>query len=118
MLPANLLRRDVRRDGQHRHPAAVGVEQAVDQVQVARPATGCAHRQLPGQRGFRGGREPRGFLVPDMLPGDHAVPAQRIGEPVQRIARMPYTRRTPDALSVATITSATVVAISCSFLPR
>ena len=55
----------------------------------SRSAAGCAYRQLPGQRGFRGRREPRGFLVPHMLPGDRAVPAQRVGEPVQRVARDP-----------------------------
>jgi len=95
ILPADLRRRDVRRDGQYRRPAAVGVEQPVDRVQVARPAAGCAHRQFPGQRGLRGRREPRGFLVSHMFPGDRAVPAQRTGEPVERVARIPYTRRTP-----------------------
>ena len=82
-------RRDLRGDRQHRDPAAVGVEQAVDQVQVARPAAGRAHRQLPGQRRLRGRRERRGLLVPDVLPGDRAVPAQRVGEPVQGVPRDP-----------------------------
>ena len=44
---ADLLARDMRRDRQHRHPGAVGVEQAVDEMEVARPAAGGAHRQLP-----------------------------------------------------------------------
>ena len=89
VLPADLLGRDVRGDGQHRDPAAVGVEQAVDQVQVARSAAGRAHRQLPGQRRLRGRRERGRLLVPDVLPGDRAVPAHRVGEPVQRVPRDP-----------------------------
>ena len=48
------------------------------------------------------------------------VPSRRSASvnPFSESPGIPYTRRTPDALSVATITSATVVAISCSFLPR
>jgi len=76
-------------DRQHRDPAAVGVEQAVDQVQVARPAARRAHRQLAGQRGLARRRERRRLLVPHVLPGDPAVAAQRVGEPVQRVSRYP-----------------------------
>ena len=65
ILPADLGGRDVRGDRQHRHVAAVRVEQPADQVQVARPAA-CAHRQLPGQRRLGRCREPRGLLMPDM----------------------------------------------------
>ena len=89
VLPADLLGRDVRGDGQHRDPAAVGVEQAVDQVQVARSAAGRAHRQFPGQRRLGGRRERGRLLVPDVLPGDRAVAAHRVGEPVQRIPGNP-----------------------------
>jgi hypothetical protein len=89
VLAADLHGRDLRGDGQYRHPAAVGVEQAVDQVQVARPAAAGAYRQFPGQRRLGGRREPRGLLVPDMLPGDLAVAAQRVGEPVQGVPRDP-----------------------------
>ena len=83
---ADLLPRDLRGDRQHRYPAAVGVEQAVDQVQVAGPATARAHCHLPGQRRLGGGREPGGLLMSHVLPGDCPVAAQRIGEPVQRVA--------------------------------
>ena len=48
VVAADLLPRDVRGDGQYRNPAAVGVIQTVDQVQVARSATGGAHCQLAG----------------------------------------------------------------------
>jgi hypothetical protein len=61
---------DVRRDGQYRRPAAVGVEQPVDQVQVTRPAAGRVYRQFPGQRGFRGRREPGGVCHRNRRPSD------------------------------------------------
>jgi hypothetical protein len=44
----DLGRGNLRRDGQHRHPRALTIEQAIDQVQVARPAAPCADRELTG----------------------------------------------------------------------
>ena len=80
------------------------------------PAAARAHRQVTGQRRLRGRREPSGLLVPDVLPGDLAVAAQRVGEPVQRIPPAARTGpRTPDALSVETMTSITVAVILWSF---
>src|SRR6201989_2510167 len=98
VLPADLLGRDLRRDRQHRHIAAVGVEQPVDQVQVARPAAPGAHGQLPGHRRLGGGREPGGLLMPNVLPGDLAVPAQRIGKAVQRVPGDPVPPPAPRRL--------------------
>ena len=89
VIVADLYPRDVRRDRQHRYPAAVGVEQAVDQVQVAWPAAGRAYGQFTGHGRLPGGSEPRGLLVTHMLPGNSAVPAQRVGEPVQRVPGKP-----------------------------
>ena len=71
---ADLGARDVRGDRQHRHPAAVRVEQPVDQVQVARSAAARAHRELAGQRGLGGRRERRRLLVADVDPGDRRRP--------------------------------------------
>src|SRR6516164_13726 len=45
----DLVRRDVRRYGEYRHARAVAVEQAVDQVQIARPAAAGAERKLTSQ---------------------------------------------------------------------
>ena len=86
---ADLLARDVRRDRQHRDPAAVGVEQAVDEMQVPRAAAGGAYGQLPGHRRLAGGRERCRLLVTHVLPHDLTVAAQRVGEPVDRIPRQP-----------------------------
>ena len=47
------------------------------------------------------------------------VPSRRSASvnPFSESPGMPYTRRTPDAFSVATMTSATVVAMICSLIP-
>jgi hypothetical protein len=105
----------VRGDRRHRHPAAVRIEQAVDQVQISRPAASRADCQLTGQRGLACRRERRRLLVPGVLPADAVSTAERVGEPVSESPGIPYTRRTPDAFRVDTMTSATVVAIICSF---
>ena len=86
IVDADLAARDVCRDRQHRHAAAMAVEQAVDQMQVARPAAAGADRQLAGQMrlGTRG--KGTGLLVPHVDPVDGSQAPQRIGEAVQRIA--------------------------------
>ena len=86
---ADLLARDVRRDRQHGDPAAVRVEQAVDEMQVPGTTTGGAYGQLPGHRRLAGGRERRCLLVAHVLPYHLTVATQRVGEPVDRIARQP-----------------------------
>jgi len=77
-------------DRQHRHAAALAVEQPVDQVKVAGAAAACAHGQLAGHVGLGAGSEGRAFLVPHVNPLDLAVDValhapQRIGEAVERI---------------------------------
>jgi len=53
-----------------RHAAALAVEQAVDQVEVARPAASGADRELAGEMGFGAGGEGRGLLVAHVDPVD------------------------------------------------
>ena len=89
VAPTDLRARDVRRDREHRHPAAVRVEQSVDQMQVPRAATRGAHREPAGHRRLAGGSERRPFLVTNVLPGHRAVTAKGVGEPVDRISRQP-----------------------------
>ena len=48
VINADFAARDMRCQGQHWHTAAMGVEQAVDQMQVAGAATAGAHGQLAG----------------------------------------------------------------------
>jgi hypothetical protein len=95
ILRADFLPWDVRGDSQHRHPAPVRVIQAVDQVQVARPAAGRAHRQLAGHSRLASCGEGRALLVPHVQPGDTSVAAQCVGEPIQRVTWNPV--NPPDA---------------------
>ena len=86
VLRADLGARDVRGDRQHRHPAALRVEETVDQMQVARAAAACADRQLSGQRGIGGRRERGRLLVTDVLPSDFTGAPDRVGEAVEAVA--------------------------------
>jgi hypothetical protein len=81
----DLLARDLGRDGDHRHAAAVAVVQAVDEVQVARPAAPGARGQFAGQVGFGPRRERGRLLVPDVDPADVLALADRVGDPVQGV---------------------------------
>ena len=82
---ADLLRRDVRGDREHRGAGALRVEQAVDQVEVARTARAHADRELIRELGLGGGGEGRGLLVPGVHPLDAAVGAQGLGQPVEGV---------------------------------
>jgi hypothetical protein len=83
---ADLGRRYLRGDGEHRHSRAVTVEQAVDQVQIAGPAAAGADGELTGQMRFRASREGRDLLVPNVDPVDLALSPERVGEAVEAIA--------------------------------
>lgn len=98
----------MRGDGKHRLPAAVAIEQPIDQMQIARPTTTGAHRQLAGHRGFGPGGECRHLFVAHMHPFDALHLAQRIGQPVETIAGHPQIRSTPALSSVSAMNRATV----------
>ena len=83
---ADLGRGYLRGDGQHRHPRAVAVEQAVDEMQVAGSAASGTHREFTCQMRLGTGREGGDFFVPDMDPLDLALAAQRFGQPIQAVA--------------------------------
>ncbi len=83
---ADLRGRDLRGDRQHGDAAAMRVEQAVDQMQIAGAAGARAHRKAPGHLGFAGGGEGGDLLVADMDPFDGAAAAQRLGQGIQAVA--------------------------------
>src|SRR5262249_53976964 len=78
--------RDVGGDREHRHAAAMAVEQAVDEMQVAGPAAAGTDGEFAREVRLGAGGEGRGLLVAQMHPRDLLLLAQRIGETVQRIA--------------------------------
>ena len=62
----------MRGDRQHRHAAALAVEQAVDQMQVARTAAAGANRQLARQMRLGAGREGGALLMAHVDPLDRS----------------------------------------------
>jgi len=58
-------------------------------VQITRAAAPGANGELPRQMRLRARRERRDFLVPNMHPLDLALPAKRVGQPVQTVADNP-----------------------------
>ena len=70
---ADLHAGQVRGDGQHRGARAVGVIEAVHQVQVPGAAGSGAHRQFTCQLRLGTGREGSRLLVSDMDPVNAAI---------------------------------------------
>jgi len=83
---ADLRRRDLRRNRKHGHARAVAVEEAVDEVQVARPATARANSEFARQMRLGASRKGSDLLVPDMDPLDFALSSQSVGEAIETIA--------------------------------
>ena len=73
-------------DREHRRSAAMGIEQAIDEVEVARPAGARAYRQPPGGLRLAGGGKGGDLLVPDVHPTDRLALAQRFRQAVQAVA--------------------------------
>lgn len=86
VVEADLARRDVGGDRQNRRAGAVGVEQAVDEVEVARSAGAGTDREFAGHLRLTRGGEGGDLLVADMHPVDHAAAANRFRDPVQAVA--------------------------------
>ena len=93
VIQANLRGRNLRGNRQHRHMVAMAVEQPIDQMQVTRPATAGAHRQLAGGRRFGTGSEGGDLLVAHMHPLDAVHAAQGVGQAIEAVAGEP-----PDTL--------------------
>ena len=64
----------------------MAVEEAVDEVQIAGPATVSANGELTRQMRLGAGREGRDLLVPDVDPLDFALSPQGVGEAIETIA--------------------------------
>ena len=78
--------RNLRCDRKHRDTAAMTIVKSVDQMEIARPATSRAHREIPGQLRFRAGRKRRRLFMPHRHPLQIFPRPDRIGDAVQRIA--------------------------------
>src|SRR5262249_43627034 len=83
---SDFRRGDLGCDGQHRQARAVAVEQAIDEMQVARSAAAGADRELTREMGLATGGKRGDLLLPDVNPSDLALAAQRVGQPVEAVA--------------------------------
>src|SRR5580693_36021 len=87
--------RDLSRDGEYRHTAAITVEQPVNKVKVPGAATAGTYGQSVGQVRLGACRKRSDFFMPDVDPFDALMGAYGIGERVQGISG--YTIHTADA---------------------
>src|SRR5882724_7860356 len=76
---------NLRRDRKHRRTAAVRIEQAVDEMEIAGTARSRTYRKFAGDLRFTRRRESRDLFMPDVNPVDRPALAQRVGQAVQAI---------------------------------
>jgi hypothetical protein len=63
---SNLVTRNLSRDREHWHSVAMTIEQAVDEVKIARSAAACTDGDLSGKMGLRTGGKCSDLFVPHM----------------------------------------------------
>ena len=86
IVGADLGRGDLRRDRHHRHARAMAIEQAIDEMQIARTAASGADREVAGDMGVGACGEGRDLFMPHMQP---VIP------PCRRIASVKPLRLSP-----------------------
>jgi hypothetical protein len=67
---SDLMTRDLRRNRKYRYAISMAIEEAIDEVKVARAATTCAHRNLPGKMSLGAGGKRGHLFMPYMQPFD------------------------------------------------
>jgi hypothetical protein len=77
---------DVCGNSQNRYAAALAIEQAVDQMQVARTAAAGADRKASGEMGLCSRCESGSLFVPHVDPVNRLSPSQGVGKAVERVA--------------------------------
>src|SRR5690242_5974973 len=81
----DLRRRDLRGDRKHGNARSMGVEKAVDQMQVARSTAAGAHGQRTGEVRFGSGGERGHFLVAHMDPLNVLPSSDNVGQPIETV---------------------------------
>jgi hypothetical protein len=71
------------RDSEHRHAAAMAIEQPVNQMKVTRTAAPRAHGQLAGHMRIGAGCEGRYLLMAHMDPLNRFLAPKRVGDAVE-----------------------------------
>jgi hypothetical protein len=80
---SDLIAGNLRRNRKHRHPVPLAIEQAVDEMKIARSATPRAHCDLAGEVGLRSGGKRGGLFMPHMQPFNLLGSPDHVGQPVQ-----------------------------------
>ena len=86
VVGADLGAGNVGGDGEDGHAAAMAVEEAVNEVEIARAAACRADGERAGEMRVGTGGEGGHLFVAHVDPLHGAVSAQRIGKPVERVA--------------------------------
>ena len=106
VVDADFAAGDVRGYGKDRHAAALTIEKAVDQMQVAGTAAAGADREISSHMRFGACCEGGSLLVPHMDPINRLSPSQGIGKAVEEVCRQPRrpaSRRSFQALRQETL---------------
>src|ERR1700679_1155406 len=98
VVSSDLSERDLRSNGEDRNPAALAVEQPVDQVQVPGTARAGANCQFTSQRCLSSGSEGSCLLVPSVHPGDVTASTQSVGKTVETITNNAVDALDPDLM--------------------
>jgi hypothetical protein len=64
------MTRNLRRNREHWYATPMAIEEAVDEVKIARPAAAGTYRNVPRKVSFRAGGECGGLFMPYMQPLD------------------------------------------------
>ena len=73
-------------NGEHGNPASLCFVQSIDEMEIAGPATPCAHSQRSGDVSLSPGSERCSFLITNGTPGNIAAGTDHLGDRVQRVA--------------------------------
>jgi hypothetical protein len=83
---ADFRGRNVRSDTEDGYARSMALEQAVDEMQVARPAAAGADRKVAGEMCLGARREGGDLFMPHVNPLDRALAADCIGDTVETVA--------------------------------
>ena len=86
---SDLMARDLRCNCKYRHAIPLAIEEAVDEVKIARTATTGAHRDLSCKVSLRTGGKRRHLFMPYVQPFDLFAFPDDVRQPVQGIANYP-----------------------------
>ena len=83
---ADFHRGNLRGDRHHRHAGALAIEEAVDEVQIARAAAAGADGEVAGDMRVGAGGEGGDFFVAHVQPLHAPAAAHRVGEAIETVA--------------------------------